>query len=58
MTGKVGVLATCMPECPRSEYPVITNSTEEDQWGMENVEFCSSVARVPTAYMSRYLGMY
>jgi len=23
---------------------VILNSTEEDQWGMENVEFCTLVA--------------
>jgi len=36
---------------------VILNTTEEDQWGVENVEFCTSVAIINGSHvtLSQYL---
>jgi len=38
MTGSVGVLDVCTRK--QTKYHMIPNSTEEDQWVTENMDFC------------------
>jgi len=42
MVGWVGVVATCMRKVTLIVVFCNPNSTEKDQWGRENVEFCAS----------------
>jgi len=43
---------------PKPAWIVIPNSTEKDQWGMENVEFSALRGMHPTVRMSQYISMW
>jgi len=52
---RTDVLEPASGSQPKSQYPVIPNSTQEDQWDMEKCGVLHFGSMHPTAHMSRYL---